>query len=116
MRGTQVTKVRTIGVLSALALILVIGIMPAGGMSRKPPEPAYMPGRVLVKFKSHVAEDRINEILREQNCEILKKIDLIDVMVLNIQDTVSVIDKVDRFNNYPEVEYAEPDHKAQPLR
>ena len=88
---------------------------PVWGMSRKPPEPAYVPGQVLIKFHNDVSRGRIDEIVREEKGSIRSVLRRSGLHQVILPEGIKVMDAVSRFNNYPEVQYAEPNFKAEPL-
>ena len=98
-----------------MAALLAAVVLPRSAfcMSRRPPEPAYVPGHVLVKFNDGVSMDRIEEIVAGQNARIDRKLGRIGVYLVILPDGADVKDAVDRFNAFSEVRYAEPDRKVQ---
>jgi hypothetical protein len=110
-----VTKVWTTGVFSAMALVLVIGVMPAGGMSRKPPEPAYVPGQIVLKFHGSVDNARSVEIVEAEGASIKTVLKRTGLHLVLLPEGRSVEEAVERFLTYPEVLSAEPDYRAELL-
>lgn len=85
------------------------------GMSRTPPKPGYVEGQVLVRFHDDVSSERVEEIVMAERCSVRsvsRRSGLYQVILPVGQD---VMDAVSRFNNYPEVQRAEPNFKAEPL-
>jgi hypothetical protein len=101
---------RVLSFLLALAFLSVCGtgwgveeVKPPGG---KP----YAEGRLLVKFKGEVAQDRIQEIFRQTGTEVTRFLRTLKVYVLRLPPGASVDEMVKKFQALPEVEYAEPDY------
>lgn len=69
----------------------------------------FVPGEVLVKFKSGITEKEIENILtKEYGSEILKVIEGIRVYHIKLPEGTTVSDMVKKLNNDPRVVYAEP--------
>jgi hypothetical protein len=84
-------------------------------MSRKPPEPAYVDGQVIVKFHENVPGERIFQIVTAENGSIRSVLGRSGLHLVILPEGLEVTEAVRRFNTYPEVRYAEPNFKAQPL-
>ncbi len=95
--------------------VLLISMSTGMAFSRKPPEPEYVPGQVLVKFKDEVSVDRIDEIILEMDCQIIKVLRGVNVHHLSLPENLSVKEAVDRFSDRPEVNYAEPNYIVKAL-
>jgi hypothetical protein len=106
---------RTKGFLSALVAVLVIGVMPAGGMSRKPPEPSYVPGQIVVKFNESVDSARSMEIVEAEGGSIKTVLKRTGLHLVLLPEGRSVEEAVERFQRYPEVLSAEPNYRAELL-
>jgi len=102
-------------VFTAALFMLLISTSTGMAFSRKPPEPEYVSGQVLVKFHENVSSDEINRILSEQNAAILKTLGKTGVYLVVLPDDIEVSEAVDNLTSYPEVKYAEPNYRAKPL-
>ena len=98
-----------------LAIVISLSVTTAFGMSRKPVEPAYVPGQVVVKFQESVSRERIEQIVETENGTIEKVLARSGLHLVRLEQGQDVMDAVARFTDYPEVQYAEPNYKAQPL-
>ncbi|MDF4782949.1 hypothetical protein P7M49_06265 [Vibrio parahaemolyticus] len=72
------------------------------------PPPAYAVDRILVKFRPGAAASDVGELMRESRAKSLKVISGIDVHVLQVP-VGTVEAQLARFNQNPNVLYAEPD-------
>jgi len=99
----------------AALFVLLFSTSTGVGFSRKPPEPEYVPGQVLVKFHENVSGEKINQILSEQKAAIIKTLGKTGVYLVILPDNVEVVEAVDKLTSYPEVKYAEPNYRAKPL-
>ncbi|EII2398404.1 S8 family serine peptidase [Vibrio parahaemolyticus] len=72
------------------------------------PPPAYAVDRILVKFRPGAAASDVGELMRESRAKALKVISGIDVHVLQVP-VGTVEAQLARFNQNPNVLYAEPD-------
>ena len=73
-------------------------------------EKDYAQGEVFVKFKGFVSDQRVKEIINEQEAVILNYISEIKVYHLRLKDGQSVEYAVKDFKAYLEVDYAEPNY------
>lgn len=102
--------------LSLLILVVCLSYLSeALSMSRKPDNPEYALGEILVRFNDGVSRQRIEQIVDSENANIQKVLRNGTVHLITLPDGVQVIDAVSRFSAYPEVKYAEPNYKAQHL-
>jgi hypothetical protein len=91
-------------------MIAFLAASPAATLSRKPPEPSYTPGQVVLRFQESVDSARSLEIVEAEGASIktvLKRTRL--HLVLLVEEAV------ERFRRYPEVLSAEPDYRARRL-
>ena len=102
-------------IFTAALFILLISTSTGLGFSRKPPEPEYVPGQILVKFHETVSSDEISRILLEQEATILKTLGRTGIYLVILPDDIEVYDAVEKFSSYPEVEYAEPNYRMKLL-
>ena len=82
----------------------------AGGISRLEEETGYVPGQVLLKFRSWVPVWRRVAALSNVRSRAISRITRLDVFVVQIPDEAKVEDMVTAFNRNPDIEYAEPNH------
>jgi len=99
----------------AALFVLLFSTSTGLGFSRKPPEPEYVPGQVLVKFNDEVSAERIDEIIFEMDCQIIKVLRRVNVHHISLPEDLSVEGAIDRFSDYPEVNYAKPNYKVRAL-
>jgi thermitase len=106
---------RDILIFFCVVAIFVAVAVPVSGMSRKPPEPAYVPGQVVVKFQEGVSRERIEQIVKAENGTIEKVLARSGLHLVYIERDRDVMGAVTNFGAYPEVQHAEPNFKAEPL-
>ena len=75
---------------------------------------AFVPGRILVKFKEGAPADAIESLNRKYDARVEEKIPRLEVSVVNLPEVLSVTEAVERYEASPHVEYAEPDYKMYP--
>jgi subtilisin family serine protease len=90
-------------------LAVFIGFV-AGGIPRLEEETDYVPGQVLLKFRSWVPVWRRVATLSNVRSRAVSRITRLDVFVVQIPDEAKVEDMVTAFNRNPDIEYAEPNH------
>ena len=95
--------------------MLVIAV-PASGMARTPPEPPYVPGQVLVKFHEDIGRERIADIVQKEGGKIKSVLGRTGIHLVILPEGTDVMEAVGRFAAYPEVRYAEPNFRAEPLK
>lgn len=98
--------------------VLLVIIFSAGdlwGFSKKPAEPEYVPGKIMVKFREDISEERIKTIVTKENGTIESALKSSRIHIIDIPENADVLDAVNRFSAYPEVVYAEPSYRATPL-
>lgn len=84
---------------------------------KKVPAPAAKAGEILVKFKPGTGEKRIREIARKEGLEIIKTVTPPSLYLLKSRETSLSVDKrIADLKKYEEVEYAEPNYIAKPVR
>jgi hypothetical protein len=104
-------------VLLFFCVLLVCGLAtgPSWGLSRKPPEPSLVPGKVLVKFHDGVTSQRIARIIELEGGTEKSVLASTGVHIIVLPEGMGVSNALARFSSYKEVKYAEPVHKATPL-
>jgi thermitase len=98
-----------------IVCVLALAVDPAVAMSRKPPEPAYVPGQVVVKFQESVSRERIEQIVAAENGTVEKVLARSGLHLVRLEQGQDVMDAVASFGDYPEVQYAEPNFKVELL-
>ena len=98
-----------------IVVLLAVSAGVSWGFSRKPPQPGFVPGRVMVKFHDDVSPDRITSIVEQEGGTVKSVLASIGVHIIVLAEGEDVSDAVDRFSSYREVLYAEPVQKASPL-
>ena len=68
----------------------------------------YVPGEVIVKFRTGVPQARIEALLGELKLEVRKSLGMGGTYLLRITDGSAVPDTIERLGALEEVEYAEP--------
>jgi len=105
-----------IGVLIILVIISPIiysdEIKVKGGeiVDKETMEPEYVSNEILVKFKTGILPSKIEEIFNEFNVTKISEIEKLGVHRLNIQEGISVLEIINRFEKNPFVEFAEPNY------
>jgi len=70
----------------------------------------YVPGEILVKYKSGVSKVAKSSINLSFKTEKVGKVAYTDVQLLKLDPSISVEDAIDAYSTQPEVEYAEPNY------
>jgi hypothetical protein len=96
-------------------LVTVLAVSPAVGLSRKPPEPAHVPGQIVVIFHESVDSARSTEIIETEGARIKTILKRTGLHLILLPDGMEVEKAVERFRGYPEVLSAEPNYRAQRL-
>jgi len=96
-----------------LSVILML-VMLLGCIREGPPEKEkakYAPGEILIKFKPGTAEETVQSLTTEVGLEKVKDIPEIGVGVYRITSGISVEEAVQKCQQNPQVEYAEPNYE-----
>ena len=96
-------------------LFLLMFSGPASGSAGKPPEPPFVPGQILVKFRENVPRDRITELVQEEGGAVRGVIGSTEVYLIVFPENTDIMEAVERFNSRSEVLFAEPNYRALPL-
>ncbi len=99
-----------------VTVLLVSLAVAAYGMSRRPPEPPYVEGRILLKFQEGVTEKRALELIEGEGARLEKVLPRTGLHLVILPEDREVPEAVERFSRYPEVLSAEPDARAEPLQ
>ena len=113
------TKSRTVFlVLLTLHLIIVVsGCVSENATEETKVEGEYARSEILVKFKERVSQERIEAINKNFQVEVIKVLSIVHVYHLRVPRDATVKEMVRKYENLPEVEYAEPNYvvkKASP--
>ena len=73
-------------------------------------KPTYVPGQVLVKFKSGTDAETIERVRTALKLETLRKFSSPNLFLMKITDGSSVEAIIERLTTYEAVKYAEPNH------
>jgi hypothetical protein len=107
---------RVLETIAGAVLISVLMISPVIGMSQKPPEPSYIQGQVVLKFRGDVSQERIMEIVAAEGGTVIKVLKRSGLHLVSLPVDRKVLPAVDSFSRYPEVLSAEPNYQnIQPL-
>ncbi len=86
------------------------GSSAAGVASFRTPEgERFVPGQILVKLKDGVSHRALEALNRQNNARVEERLPSIRVSVVDLPRDLSVEEAVRRYENSPDVEYAEPD-------
>lgn len=97
-------------------LTVVISVsVPGLAMSRKPPEQAYVPGQIVVRFHDSVDSARSTEIVKGEGASIKTVLRRTGLHLILLPEGMEVEEAIERFLRYPEVLSAEPDYRAERL-
>lgn len=103
---------RFVGICMLLVLLAQMApASPAVAKDASTPDVPYVPGTVLLKFRSDVASVRQEEFLKAHGLEVVGKVYGDDVLILKAAEP-KVTSLVEKLNQHPYVAYAEPDYIA----
>ena len=88
---------------------------PAAGMGRRPPDPPYAPGELLVAFYETVPGDRVREIVRLEGGTVDRAMEGKNIYLILLPEGTDVPEAARRFSSRPEVRHAEPNYRANYL-
>ena len=98
-----------------IAILLVLTAGDSWGMSRKPPQPDYIPGRVVMKFVEGVGPERAAAIIEGERCSVERALKRTGLHLVKLPDGMDVPEAIERFKAYSEVLYVEPDYRVELL-
>lgn len=81
-----------------------------------PPEGAWVPGEVLVRFREGVGRPRAGSVHAALGATVLRRIPALRVDVVRVPEGVGVLEAVSRYMADPAVEVAEPNFRLRPLQ
>ena len=87
-------------VLFSVVMVVIMGVHPASAFSRRPPEPAFEPGKVLVKFHDGVTSERSTRIVELEGGTINKVLASTGVFIVVFPEGVEVSDAINRISSY----------------
>jgi len=96
-----------------ILVIITSWVHPTMGMSRKPQEPPYLEGQVVVRFQDGITGERIAEIVEMEQCSLKSVLKRTRVHLVLLPDGMDVKEALARFESYPEVLSVEPNYTAQ---
>jgi len=96
-------------------LISGMATTPSWGFSRKPPEPAYVPGQILVRFHETADRSTSAEIVKSEGARIQAVLKRTGVHLILLPEGLPVEEAVARFLKHPEVLSAEPNYRVELL-
>lgn len=91
-------------------MVLGLGFHPDRLTATPPEEPAFVPGRILVKVEEEAPASAIRDVNEENGGRLEEKIPHSELSVIDLPRGVSVAEAVESYESSPEVEYAEPDY------
>ena len=103
------------GALAGIILLSMLAATNTSGLSRKPAEPPYVPGRIVIKFHEDTSSIRAAEIVESEGASIKTVLKRTRLHLVILPEGMSVEEAAGRFLRYPEVVSAEPDYRAERL-
>jgi len=94
------------------SVLVLIFACTASGISRKTPDQSYAPGELIVAFYETVSGERIREIVSEEGGRIGKALGGRNLFLILFPEETDIPGTAERFSDYPEVRYAEPNYRA----
>ncbi|MCJ7499577.1 hypothetical protein MUP29_04930 [bacterium] len=98
-----------------IVVLLAVSAGVSWGFSRKPPQPDYIPGRVLVQFLEGIAPEKALLIIEGEGCRVEKVLKRTGLHLVKLPDGMDVPEAIERFQAYSEVLYVEPDYRVELL-
>lgn len=85
---------------------------------KKIPVPQSVPGEIIVKFKPGISEKRIGDIAAKEGLDIIKIVSPPSLYLMKSRQTSPALldKKITDLKKHKEIEYAEPNFIAKPLR
>jgi len=77
--------------------------------------PQYVPGQILVKFKKTASRNDISQLHMSLGAKIIREFPSIGVQHINLKPGETVTGAIKKYNNDPNVEYAEPNYIVHAL-
>lgn len=102
------------GIVAALFAVLLVGLLPEPATVRAQGNPGdYVPGRLIVKFRSHKAMAAAVQTWMEADAAVIGEIPQLATVVVRT-DEVNLERALRRFQARADVEYVEPDYIGYP--
>lgn len=73
-------------------------------------EDKYVQGEVVVKFKGGIPDERISEILSDEDAAIIRELQPNGLYLVKLEEKEDVKEAIEKFTTYEEVQYAEPNY------
>jgi len=94
--------------------IFVLGVMfGAGSAPADPPGMGYVPGQVIIKFKSAASPSDKDKILRDLGGDRIKGLGQTQAELRGLRSSLNVDEAVARYRNHPKIQYIEPNFLLQ---
>lgn len=93
-----------------LLLVALCLLFSGAAFAMESDQPAYVPGELLVKFKSNAVFDSKSYASGEFGASTIKSFDFIGVLHVKLPAGQTVEQALERYKNDPNVEYAEPNY------
>ncbi len=97
-------------------LLIVLILLTAAAGPASAAETSYVPGEILVKFKSGTPAEKVQQALARMKASIKRKPNFIGVQLLSLPSDLSVEEAVASYRNDPDVLYAEPNYIRRAFR
>src|SRR5687768_10728781 len=112
---------RYIGLFGIAAIVLLAGLgaQPDRALSetkRDTGDADFAPDRILVKTKEGVSTKAVESVNRKNKARTKKKIPRNRLSVVELPRNLPVEEAVERYEDSPDIEYAEPDYKVRPAQ
>ena len=99
---------------SLLIGIFVLGAMlGAGSAPADPPGMGYVPGQVIIKFKTTASQSDKDKVLRDLGGDRIKGLGQIKAELHGLRSSLTVDEAIGRYRNHPKVQYIEPNYVLQ---
>lgn len=113
---------RYVIVWTVLALLVILGIRPEQALSQTKPSDqnvgtdrqAFAPGRIIVKVEEEAPANAVESLNRRNDARTEEKVPHSRVSVIDLPRDLSVDEAVERYENSPDIQYAEPDYLLYP--
>lgn len=106
MRCISIKNLRSFLIFLFILLFIASGIVEASAFNNSD----YIPGEILVKFRSGTSSQRIKEVNQDASALVQEIIKPLGVYYLKIPPNISISEVIAFYRKYPEVEWAEPNY------
>jgi subtilisin family serine protease len=93
-----------------VALLTLVLALPGSGFSEGLGKPGYVPGEILVKFRSGVSKSNRNTAHSSHGCKLVRRFKRVQIDHVKTPDGWTVEEAVAAYRLRPDVEYAEPNY------